>query len=87
MKRSENYKISKPTILKILSWIRKALAHYLKDIYKLHKLGKSERGSLISIEESYFVKQNGRKLWIIEKKNNNTLKIRLDVFYGRNETD
>jgi len=55
-------KISKPTILKIITWFRRAFAHYLKDIYSLHKLGKTEGGSLISMDESLFVRRNGTNL-------------------------
>ena len=84
---SENIKISKPTILKILTWFRRAFAHYLKDIYRLYKLGKTEGGSMISVDESYFVKQNGTKIWVLGAKNNKTSKIRLDIFKSRTETD
>ena len=55
-------KISKPTILKIITWFRRAFSHYLKDIYSLHKLGKTEGGSLISMDESLFVRRNGTNL-------------------------
>ena len=39
--------------------------HYLKDIYRLNKLGKKNGGSLISIDESGFVDVNGEKYWVI----------------------
>ena len=37
---TDNFKISKPKSLSILKWFRRALAHYLKDKYRFHKLGK-----------------------------------------------
>lgn len=36
-------------------------SHYLKDIYRLRKLGKQNGGSLISIDESDFVDVKGEK--------------------------
>ena len=74
-------------ITKILLWLRNALAHYIKDIYRFHKLGKKVGGSCISIDESYFIDDNGKKIWIIGTKNNITSKLRLDVYYSRNEND
>ena len=53
----------------------------------LYKLGNSIGGSYISIEESLFVHINGEKIWIIGEKNNETCKIRIDVFKSRNEED
>ncbi len=79
--------MNKNTIYKILTWLRTAIAHYLKDIYRLYKLDKSEGGSLISIDESLFVHINGEKIWIVGAKNNQTCNIRLDVFKSRNEED
>ena len=64
----ENIKISFVTITKILLWIRNALAHYIKDIYRLHKLGKSPGGICISIDESYLVDYNGKKFGLSELK-------------------
>ena len=72
-------KISKPTILKIITWFRRAFAYYLKDIYSLHKLGKTEGGSLISMDESLFECRNGTNLWVLGAKNNKAPKIRLVI--------
>ena len=55
-------------------------SHYLKDIYRLYKLGKSNGGSLISSDESDFVDVKGEKYWVIGAKNNATKNIRLDIF-------
>ena len=63
------------------------MAHYLKDIYRLYKLGSSTGGSYISIDKSLFVNINGEKIWIIGAKNNETSKIRIDVFKSRNQDD
>ena len=59
LKTTEKYEICKPTIIKILQWFRRAIAHYLKDIYRFHKLVKSDGSSLIKVDESEFVKHNG----------------------------
>lgn len=80
-------KISKPTILKIITWFRRAFAHYLKDIYSLHKLGKTEGGSLISMDESLFVRRNGTNLQVLGEKNNKSQKLRLEIFNSRKEND
>ena len=50
------------TINKILKWLRTAFAHYIKDIYRQNKLGKAQRGSNISIDESMFTHSNGNKI-------------------------
>ena len=63
------------------------MAHYLKDIYRLYKLGKSTGGSYISIEELLFIHIKDEKIWIIGVKNNETCKIRIDVFKSRNKED
>ena len=38
------------TINKTLKWQRTAFAHYIKDFYRLKKLGKAQGGSNISID-------------------------------------
>ena len=87
LKNNIEKELNKNTIYKILTWLRTAIAHYLKDIYRLYKLGKSERGSLINIDESLFIHINDEKIWIVGAKNNQTCNIRLDVFKTRNEED
>ena len=62
LKNNIEIELNKNTIYKILTWLRTAIAHYLKDINRLYKLGKSEGGSLISIDESLFVNINGEKI-------------------------
>ena len=51
--------------------------HYLKDIYRLQKLGKTNGVSLISIDESDFVDIQGEKYWVIGAKNNVTKKYKI----------
>jgi len=46
----EKIKLNYPTITKILLWIRRILAHYLKDNYRFNKLGRRNGGSLIDID-------------------------------------
>lgn len=75
------------SITKILTWLRRTFAPYLKDYYRFNKLGRAQGGSLISIDESLFVKSNGVKFWIIGAKNNKTLNIRIDIFNTRSEED
>ena len=55
------YSINIGTINKILKWLGIAFAHYIKDIYRLNKLGKAQGGSNISIDESMFTHSNGKK--------------------------
>ena len=59
----------------------------MEDFYRFHKLGLSNRGSLISVDESLFVKQNSTKIWVVGAKNNGTLNVRLDLFTNRTEED
>ena len=62
------------------------MAHYLKDIYRLYKLGSSTGGSYISIDESLFVHiSSDEKIWIIGAKNNETSKIIIDVFKNKDD--
>ena len=75
------------TVDNIINIIRKIIAHYIKDTYKFHRLGKTNGGSNISMDESLFTHINGEKIWVIGAKNNKTGNIRLDVFKTRNEED
>ena len=63
------------------------MAYYLKNIYRLYNLGCRTWGSYISIGKSLFVHINGKKIYIIGAKNNETCKIRIVVFKSRNEDD
>ena len=76
--------INLSTIRKILKWFRQAFAHYIKDIYKLNKLGNRNGISNISVDESMFTHINGQKIWVVGAKNNSTGNIRIDVFKNRN---
>ena len=53
------------TIYKILKWFRHVFAYYIKDNYRLNKLGKRNRESNISIEESLFTHISGEKIQIV----------------------
>ena len=72
------------TLQKITKWFRHAIAHFLKDEYRLNKLGNRNGTSNISIDESMFTHLNGRKIWVVGAKNNKTGKIRCDIFKNRN---
>ena len=39
------------------------------------------------MDESEFVKNNGIKLWFFGAKNNKTLKLRLDIYTSRKDSD
>ena len=58
-------KVSYVSITKVLIWIRRALAHYIKDIYRLYKLGKPNGESLISVDESLFIHLKRQKIWVL----------------------
>ena len=75
------------TIDKILNLFRQCFAHYIKDYYKLHQLGKSTGDSNKAMDESLFVKIKGCKNWIIGAYNNRTGNIRVDIFNTRTEND
>ena len=64
--------INKTTVCKILIWFRTASTHYLKDIYKLNKFGKSDGSSNVIIIQSMFTDDNGEKIWFVGAKNNKT---------------
>ena len=53
------------SITNVLIWIRKSLAHYIKDIYRLYKLGKPNGESLISVDESLFIHLKRQKIWVL----------------------
>ena len=71
------------SITKVLIWLRRALAHYIKDIYRLYILGKANGENLISVDESLFIHLNGHKMLALGAKNTETKKIRVDVFKNR----
>ena len=80
-------KVSYISITKVLIWIRRELAHYIKDIYRLYKLGKPNGESLINVNETLFIHLKGHKIWVLGAKNNETKKIRVDVFKTRTTED
>ena len=85
--RDYNAKLNISTINRVLNKFRQCIAHYLKDFYKFHKLGKSTGGSNISMDESDFVDIKGVKILVIGVKNNKTGNIRIDLYRTRNEND
>ena len=87
LETSEKIKLNYLTITKILLWISRCLAYYLKGHSRFNKLGRINRGRLISMDKSNFVNIEGIKIWIIDAKNNNTNNIRLDVFQTHSEED
>ena len=80
---NEYYLISKPHVCKILEKIRFIIRHYLKDTYDLEKITELNGYDIISIDESLFVHQNNRQIWIVRLINNNTREIRLEIVENR----
>ena len=85
MCEENNINLNIHTIDRILNIFRKIIVHYLKDYYKFNKLGKSSRGSNISMDEFMFGHNNGEKNWAIGAKNDKTGNIRLDIFKTLNQ--
>ena len=50
-------------------------------------MGNINGGRFISVNESYFVNIKGEKIWKLGAKNNETLKIRLDICKLATEED
>ena len=57
---------------------------FLKDEYRLNKLGNRNGSANISIDESMFTHVDGSKIWVVGAKNNKTGNIRCDIFKNRN---
>ena len=55
---TENIIISKQKIEEILSKLRNFIAHYLKDMYILENISKTNEYKYYAIDESEFVKRN-----------------------------
>ena len=87
LKKELDINISLVTIERILAWIRRAFAHYIKNTYRCNKLGKRSGNNNISMDESLFTHENGQKIWIVECKNNYMGNIRVDIFKNRNTND
>ena len=87
LETEEKIKLNYVSLSKILIFIRRCCAHYIKDYYRFNKLGRRSGGSFITVDESDFVDVKGEKLWILGAKNNKTNNLRLDVFKSRTEED
>ena len=87
LSEEDKIKLNVHTIDKILNTFRNIIAHYLKDFYRFHRLGKEQGGSNISMDESLFTHINGEKIWVVGARNNKTKNIRLDIFKTRNQED
>ena len=61
MKLNKGIDLNRNTVYKILTWLQTAIAHYIKDSYRLYKLGKEGVGYLISIDESIYRILMGKK--------------------------
>ena len=46
----------------------KGISQFIKDIYRLYKLGKGNGESLISVDESLFIHLNRQKTWVLVLK-------------------
>lgn len=64
--------------------VSKDFTHYIKDEYRLNKLGNRNGTSNISVDESKFKHINVQKISVVGAKNNSTGKIRIDIFKIRN---
>jgi hypothetical protein len=51
-----------------LKWFRQAFAHYIKDEYRINKLGNRNGTSNISMDESMFTHINVKKYGLLELK-------------------
>ena len=80
LKINDNIDLNIKKIYNILNWMKTAFAHFIKDIYKLEKIGNVQGGSVISMDESMFAHENNNKIWVVGAKNNETCEIRLDIF-------
>ena len=87
LETEEKIKLNYVSLSKILIFIRRCCAYYIKDYYRFNKLGRRARESFIGVDESDFVDVEGEKLWILWAKNNKTNNLRLDVFKSRTEED
>ena len=85
----ENYynHINRATINKILNWLWYPFSHYLKDIYRLNKLGKTSGGSNISISKKWCLHIYWGKNMGVGAINNKTRNIRIDIFKTRNSSN
>ena len=68
LETEEKFKLNYVSLSKILIFIRRCCAKYIKDYYRFNKLGRRSGGSLISVDKSDFVDVEGEKLWILGAK-------------------
>lgn len=59
------------------------IEHYLKDCYYLEKSAEFNSHARISIDESLFVHQGNKQIWVDGLINNNSRKIRLEILANR----
>ena len=62
LKEDDKINISYNTINKILNCFRQAFIHYIKNIYKLNKLGNRAGTSIINIDENIISHINNKKI-------------------------
>ena len=76
--------ISKVKVDEILHNLRKTIAHYYKDVYRLEQISTQNAFDYFAIDESDFIRIKGKILWVIGIINTINKKIRLEVSYNRN---
>ena len=81
---SDIINISKIKIDEILHNLRKFIAHYYKDVYCLEQISTKNAFEYFAIDETDFIRINGKILWVIGIINTINKKIRLEVSYNRN---
>lgn len=63
----------------ILDYMRKIIAHYIKDIYLLEDLAEENAGDTICVDESLFVHEHNAQIWVVGLINSRTRKIGLEI--------
>ena len=63
--------------------MRYIIVHYMKDCYYLEKIADLNSHAHMSIDESLFVHQGQKQIWVAGLINNNTRKIRLEILPKR----
>jgi len=64
--------------------MRYIIAHYMKDCYYLEKIADLNEHASISMDESLFVHQGNKQIWVAGLINNTSRKIRLEILPNRN---
>ena len=82
----QNIIITKEKILKILYKARIYIAYYFKDVYALEDISTQNEFSYFAVDESDFIKIDGRILLVIGIIDTSKYKLRLEISFERNES-